>query len=639
MKKIKLSLLLSLGYFVAGAQLPYNLANVPAELKKQAAVITHLENIQLEVSDLDKAMLQVRKVFTVLNEEGKSALFFNLYTNKYLTLEDAEIKVYDQNGKQINKHKKKDMVTVAVGEGLIEDGYVTYFEVPAPSYPLTVEFNYEQEYKSTLAFPEYRFISPKEAVLESNFTAKVPAEITIRYQAKNSNIVPVITDEGKNRIYKWTVKNMAAIEDEEGSVDRSNRLPYVNIVSNQFSHYGFRGDLSSWKSFGNWMNELYKGQDELPADRQAFFQNLVRNAKSEQEKIKLIYHYLQNNFRYVSIQLGIGGLKPFSATFTDQKKYGDCKALSNYMKAALKTVGIRSHVAIINAAYNQEPVDPSFPTSNFNHVILCVPGQKDSTWLECTSSTAEFGKLGTFTENRNALLVTEEGGVLVPTPRSESSTNTFVTRTSVNLDSDFSAITETVMTTTGAFKEMMADVLKDKKDDQKRMVVYYLGYKQPDDFTLAAANAGSHDYTNLKMSVRKISEFNAGNKFFLSPRVNKIWAGKMPTAEGRKLDYYFQHPFEKRDTTVYKLTAGMQVDVLPTPKELQTAYTSYQSKSWFNEKENAVYTATSLVLKNHKVQAADYKAVRSFFDDVTQNDTQRVVIKQTEVVPAQKKAF
>ena len=638
MKQIKLTLCFCLGYLASTAQTTFSLANVPDALKNKAAIITHLETMNLEVEDLDEATLQVRKVFTVLNEEGKHALFFNQYTTKYLTLEEAEIKVYDQNGKQVEKFKKKDMTTVAVGEGLIEDGYLTYYQIPAASYPITVEFNYEQKFKSTLSFPDYRFISHKEAIVESNYTAKIPAEMTLRFKAKNNNLAPVITEEGKNKIYKWTVKNMAAIDDEEGSVDRGERLPYVGIVSEQFSHYGFRGDLSSWKSFGNWINELYKGLDELPAERRAFFQSLVKNAANEEEKIRLVYNYLQENFRYVSIQLGIGGLKPFSALFTDQKKYGDCKALSNYMKAALKTVGIKSHVAIINAAYNQEPVDPAFPANNFNHVILCIPGLRDSTWLECTSSTAEFGKLGTFTENRNALLITEEGGVLVPTPKSESATNTFFTRTVVDLQTDLSAITETIMTTSGEYREMMADVLKDKKDDQKKMVVYYLGYKQPDDFLLTA-KADANEQTSLKMSVRKLSEFNSGNKHFLSPRVHKMWASKLPTAEGRKLDFYFRHPFEKRDTTIFKLTPGMQVDVLPAPKDLQNSYGSYQSKSWFNEKENAVYTATILVLKKHKVLAADYKTVRSFFEDVMQDDTQRVVIKQTDNAPPPKKAF
>ena len=77
--------------------------------------------------------------------------------------------------------------------------------------------------------------------------------------------------------------------------------------------------------------------------------------------------------RYVNIKLGIGGLKPLPATFVDQKKYGDCKALSNYMNALLKAVGIKSYYAIINAGANEEPATPSFPGDNFDHIILCVP--------------------------------------------------------------------------------------------------------------------------------------------------------------------------------------------------------------------------------------------------------------------------
>ena len=70
------------------------------------------------------------------------------------------------------------------------------------------------------------------------------------------------------------------------------------------------------------------------------------------------------------------------------------------MKAALKAVGIKSYIALINAKYNSEPVDPSFPENGFDHVILCIPQPKDSIWLECTSNTTDFGVLGSFTENR-----------------------------------------------------------------------------------------------------------------------------------------------------------------------------------------------------------------------------------------------
>src|SRR4029079_3809084 len=139
----------------AGQAQSYNLSSVPEALKKNAAVVVQLDNTNVEVEDIDKATVKVQRIFTVVNEEGKDALLFHESCNKYRTLDDAEIKVYDQNGKQTDKYKQKEMQTQAFGEGLVEDGYHIFYQVPTSSYPVTVEFNYEIKLKSILWLPKY----------------------------------------------------------------------------------------------------------------------------------------------------------------------------------------------------------------------------------------------------------------------------------------------------------------------------------------------------------------------------------------------------------------------------------------------------------------------------------------------------
>ena len=607
------------------AQLPsYDVAVIPDSVKKDASVIKRYENTIFEVTAIDRASVKTHEVYTLMNDKHQGALYFSEYTSKFRTLEDVDIKVYDAKGKQINKYRKKDLRMEASGEGLIDDGNRYSIFIPVATYPVTIEYIYEIRYKGTLFYPRY---IPGHKVLQSTFTAKVPKDLDLRYFEKNIKLAPKVTEDDKFKIYQWTGNNLPYIEPEEGTASGESIHPSIVLAPSRFKMDEYDGDMTTWKNLGIWYNTLHKGLDELPEDRKVFMRNLVKDAKDDREKARIIYQYLQQNFRYVSIQLGIGGWRSLPANFTDQKKYGDCKGLSNYMHAALKAVGIRSHVALINAQYNKEPLDPSFPMSGFNHVILCIPQPKDSIWLECTSKTNEFAVLGSFTENRNALLITEEGGVLVSTPQSHASDNKFIVTTLIKLTAEGAGQTVTTFRSTGEYKEYMNALIDEKKDDQKEAIVHGFGFRQPDEFLLQK-KAEQDGITELQMNVEKIPEFIAGNKMFFSPRLYKLSSGRMPKADNRKYDYYFSYPYAKTDTTVLQLPEGFTVDALPQAKEIKCQHASYNTKYWYEESKKAVYSTTSLTLNQMKIPAAEYASVKKFFDEIVQDDAQRIVIKK-----------
>jgi len=606
----------------------YNLSAIPDSIKKNAEVVIQFESKIFTVQNIGEASLYVHEIYTVVNEDGKDALDFYVATSKFISLTDAELKVYDANGRQISKHKKKEMTTQAMGEGLVDDGYVTFYSVNASNFPVTIDLEYELKFKGTLMYPSYDILVPGRGVMQSSFIARVPLGLDLRYKPKNIKLSPAIKDDGKIRSYTWEVKNLAPFEFEESAVSAENRYPSILLAPNKFKMDDYEGDMTSWKSFGMWYASLKKGIDVLPEDKKIFFRKMVGDAKNDKEKIRIIYDYLQKNFRYVSIQLGIGGFKPFPAVFTESKKYGDCKGLSNFMQAALEGIGIKSYQALINRQPNGLPVDSEFPHNAFNHVILYVPLKEDSVWLECTSNSLDFGSLDISTENKNALVITENGGMLISTPGSNSHTNVFSVSSKIVLQNDGSGDMETTFHSAGEYREMIDDILKEKKDEQKESIVMGLSFKQPDDFELLKKEAEPVHTAVLKMSIEKVPEFTAGSKLFLAPRLYKIWSRKLPKGENRKLDFYFTFPFEKSDTTVYVLPEGYKVDVLPPAKEFKTEYSSYISKSWYDEKERAVYSFVKIILKQHVIPAAKYAEVKKFFDDVLINDGQKIVIKK-----------
>lgn len=598
---------------------------LPDSLTKGANIIKKQEEIVFEIRDVDEAKLNVHQVYTVLNADGERALVFQQLSNKAMVLDEAVISMYDAQGKVITKMKKKDIYKQAVLSGLADDDNFYHNQLKPPAYPVTVEYAYQVLYRGTLWYPDYEIAGDQESVIASSFTVKVPATLDLRYKNQAIGIEPKMSQEGSNKIYQWSVQNLAPIRLQEKGMSADGCYPAVMLAPNRFRLYNSAGDMSTWKKFGEWEQGLTTGLETLSEERKAFFVNLVKNAANDREKVAAVYDYLQKNFRYVSIQLGIGGFKPFPAAFTDEKKYGDCKGLSFYTHSVLKAIGVKSHVALINAGHNKLPVDPLFPTSNFNHMILCVPQVKDTLWLECTSQDADFNFLGSFTENRYALLITDNGGVLVRTPVSDPARNSLKFTSFVQLNADGSGITKTNLSASGDLKSQLRAVEAEKHDVQKEYFVHNLGFKQPDDFSFARNE--QKDYL-LQLSIEKIPEFMAGSKMFLAPSLHYPGAVSMPAADNRKQDYYFGSVLQYHDTTVFQLPEGYTKDVFPKVMDIADEYANYRTLYSYDEQSNRITSIRSFCIRKNKVPAADYVKVKKVFDSILADATQKIIIKK-----------
>ncbi|MEO6406600.1 MAG: DUF3857 domain-containing protein [Ferruginibacter sp.] len=597
---------------------------IPAILKENAHAVLLENREEFEIKSISKASYKVHQLITVLDEQGKEYLSFWGYADKFHMLDEVDIRLYDGQGKMQKQFNKKDLISFYAGDGLITDTKLYYAKFSTNNYPVTVQVDYEIKYNGILQFPAFDIQQPSLSVVSSSYTCIVAANMDLRYMSKNISLEPVITTEKNNKIYTWSVTQLPAFKYEESTVSAESSYPKILLAPNRFELDGYEGDMTSWEKFGEWYYALAKNASNLPESKKHVLREMVKDAPTEKEKAKIIYQYLQKNFRYVSIQLGIGGFKPFEASFVDQKKYGDCKALSNYAQACLEAVGIKSYQALINAEYNKEPVDPNFPINGFNHVILCVPLKGDTTWLECTSNTNEFAVLGNFTENRNALLITEHGGKLVRTPPSKSKDNQLSTHTIVTLASSGAGEIKIDLAPTGEYRSFT--IAKDTKDDQKKYLVNALGYIAPDNFSLTE----NIDNNSLSMDFQqdKIPDFVAGKKMFLNPRMYKLWKMALPAPGTRTKDFYFPFPFIKSDTTEYKLPQGYTMEALPPNKNFSNKFSEFQSSYRYDKAYNKIICLARFELKNYLIPVAGYKETAQFFSDVIAEYAEKIIIKQ-----------
>lgn len=83
--------------------------------------------------------------------------------------------------------------------------------------------------------------------------------------------------------------------------------------------------MDSWQNFGKFIVSLYAGKDVLPEAVKAKVLDLTQGLKSDPEKVAALYKYMQQNSRYISIQLGMGGWQPLDATYVAEKNTGIVK--------------------------------------------------------------------------------------------------------------------------------------------------------------------------------------------------------------------------------------------------------------------------------------------------------------------------
>lgn len=403
----------------------YPVHEIPRDLLGNTPAVIRDYRVSFAVKSPAEATKTVYFAVTILNKDAKQAAQLQIYYDRLSKVHFHGGQVYSHAGKLLHKIKAGELEDVSAisSVSVYEDNRRLIYSPTQSVYPYTVVYEYKIDYKGLVHWIDWypqslRGYATEQASLEISF----PTEFSGRFRTVLLNEPATKTFEGRH-IYRWGLKGQSAIKKEAKSPHASELLPHVFATPNEFSYDGYPGSMKTWHELARWIKTLQAGKQQLPAETKAKLHSLTDGLPDSRAKVEALYQYLQDNFRYVSIQLGIGGFMPFSAEFVDEKKYGDCKALSNYMQAMLREVGIPSHYTLVKAGGQASDIYPDFPAQQFNHAIICVPVSGDTLWLECTSQTNPFGFLSTFTSNRHVLLITESGGKVVRTPQYKARDN------------------------------------------------------------------------------------------------------------------------------------------------------------------------------------------------------------------------
>jgi hypothetical protein len=633
MRRTILAAVFLLCFFIGKSQtniLLYGSTSITDSLKENANAVVRLDEGKLEVISRSRYILRVHEVTTVLNSEGAAHLHHSLGFDRLYTVGDVAITMYNSLGLPVRRYSRKDFEvgTAYDGFSLATDDKVMRLTTPAPSYPCTVDVQYEIKANSYIELPDWTLGTTNTSTEIFRYSVTVPTALDIRYRSFNFDLEPSVQTQDNKKVYTWETKNVKAEKSLQGGFKAGSYSKRIEVAPNVFEYDGYAGSFQSWNDFGKWGFALYQEKNPFKEDRRREINDMILKCSNTREKVTTLYDYLKSNMRYVSIQFGIGGYKPFPVKFVDEKKYGDCKALTNYMRYLLDVAGIKSYPALVNAGNESPPADPRFPSSPFNHVILCVPNNSDTIWLECTSNSVPAGFLGTFTENKNALLLTENGGVLTRTPASKAENNLLCSYNEIHIDDVGGATASSRSFSTGDIAQEFTELRKMDANDQKEIFVNHLNYKPGDEFQVAAHSDSANGHiVQLRFLFERWYAFKAGNKYFFPQELNKIFYEDLKD-EKRNIDFLFEYPYQKMDTTVIYLPKGFTIEELPGPAEMKSVF-AYYKKEAVAGAEGKITIVTTLYLNKHIIPPGQYQKVQSFFSKVKEYEEENIVLKKS----------
>lgn len=552
-------------------------------LSNNANTVVRIDEGVFKVHSKDKCTFSTRIAYTILNKKGDiHSTKYVPYDNKFVFVKSLQGTLYDAQGKKIKELKSADIKDEsAISDfSLHEDSRIKIAKLTHYTYPYTVEFVVETEFKSMLYLSDWWFQSDDEMTVEkSSYQIITPKDLPIRYKEHNLTKKAQIEETPTMMTYFWEQNNIKTFTVEP--LSRGTQYPYLQVAPQQFDIDGHHVDLQTWQEFGKWRKKLCEGREEIPATTEQEIQALVKDIPSEEEKIRKIYEYMQAKTRYVSIQLGIGGWQPFPASFVDSKGFGDCKALSNYTKSLLKAANINSHYTLIYAGDRVKPIDSKFPDMQFNHAVLCVPltTKKDTMWLECTSQKEPAGYMGDFTGNRQALLLTDEGGIIANTPKYDKEVNIQNRQLTVKLEADGSAVAKIHNTYQALQEEDRHFYINKSAEEQRAMLLetWELPTFEFDEMKIwRDKNRLPITHEQAQVRIAKLATIT-GKRMFLQPNLLSKLTYVPPAVDNRKNAVFLSFSYVEQDTVQFTLPENYQVEFKPEKVVYKTVFGEYEA--------------------------------------------------------------
>ncbi len=447
--------------------------------------------------------------------------------------------------------------------------------------------------------------------------AIVVAPTSRKLQYKASRLPePIVTGDADMQQLRFVVHDLPGLAREPGMPGYGEIAAWISVST-----------FPSWEALASWYRQLVRPQLEVPADLARTARELVAGLTTMEAKVAAIQRWVVTKTRYVGIEFGIHGFKPYKVAEVVQRGYGDCKDKASLLVAMLRAVDVPAEFVLVRTRDLGAIEGTPATLWAFNHAIAYVPGL--DLYIDGTAESSGLRELPELDQDAMVMridLMSDAPPVITRIPIQPGPENLVVAKSRYVIDADGDAVAELSEVVRG----VSAGRLRARLQDPTRR-----------DAIIAEIIAGQLPGTALDSArYENLDVLGAPVGIFANVRMPKLATRRgdalelplvvepgarlrdMAPLAVRKQPLVLTQTELEENTDRYVLPKGARLAVVPEPVRVTSKFGSWSLEVKVDGVDVVATSRWEIV--QTRISPEEYPAFRRFLEDVTKAEAGRL---------------
>jgi len=512
------------------------------------------------------------------------------------------------------------------------DAHVCYFQLPL----LKKGSSSEVVFKKTTLDPHYFtqiYFMDELPVEDQEISITVPSWMKIEIKEFNFDkyaIQKKTTTTGDGTVYTYSMKNIPAGKRETSSPGPTYHVPHILVLCKSAQPANVKYTyFNSLKEQYAWYKKLLEqvGNDEKFIKEKT--EEILKGITTDEDKVKKLYQWVQDNIRYIAFENGIAGFKPEKAQDVLRKKYGDCKGMANLLTEMLRSTGLDARRCWIGTKHiNYDYSTPSLAVDN--HMICAWLKNGKLVFLDATEKYIGFGEVAERIQGRQTLIENGNSYLLERVPVATSAQNTVTEIRKLAIDGN-NLKGRVVQTWKGENKEWLLSSLNNIKQDKQENALKQFLSEGKDRFEISNMKIYNLSDYNADLKIEydvnwkdALTVFDKETYFEVDNRRN-LEGSKIDTVK-RKLAYWFPFKNNMIVETEISIPAGKTLNTLP--EKLSVTGPGYSFLASYANKAGSLSYKCEITLQQAELKPENFLRWNQDIDRLTEFYNQQITLTQ-----------